>query len=168
MQPNLVHLFSRVELKKSMLSKSGMAYDLNSLLPAQEWLLEAVSIAGMKVSATVLQKMTNDFNLDDNKTKQQMLKEWKLLSMRHDFMGTKAGETEIINRFITYVYTVIKDSELKNDLINHKDEGVDLGPQFILQQKEPPCPLLWQRDCGRRLNQVPPLASCCSNSGLAA
>ena len=125
MQPNLVHLFSRVELKKSMLSKSGMAYDLNSLLPAQEWLLEAVSIAGMKVSATVLQKMTNDFNLDDNKTKQQMLKEWKLLSMRYDFMGTKAGETEIINRFITYVYTVIKDSELKNDLINHKDEGVD-------------------------------------------
>jgi hypothetical protein len=40
-------------------------------------------------------------------------------------MGTKAGETETIDRFITYVYTAIKDSELKNDPINHKDEGVD-------------------------------------------
>jgi hypothetical protein len=80
-RPGSSVLNSRVEeefIVKKLINDSvdAMAYDMKSLLPAHEWLLEAVSIAGVKVSATVLQKMTNDFNLDGNKTKQQMLKEW--------------------------------------------------------------------------------------------
>jgi hypothetical protein len=86
--------------------------------------MEAIQLAGMKVSAVTLQRLTNSFNLDKEKPKQKLLKEWEILTMKHLILGSKVSEPEIIDRFITFVNTNINDGELKNNMIKHKSEGV--------------------------------------------
>jgi hypothetical protein len=83
--------------------------------------MEAIQLASIKVNAVTLQRLTNLFNLNKETPKQKLLKEWKILTMRHLVMGSKVSEPEIIDRFITFVNTHIT---LKNNMIKHKSEGV--------------------------------------------
>jgi hypothetical protein len=106
------------------ISVENMGYALQNDNPAQDWLMEAIQLAGMKVSAVTLQRLTNSFNLDKEKPKQKLLKEWEILTMQHLILGSKVSEPEIIDRFITFVNTNINDGELKNNMIKHKSEGV--------------------------------------------
>ena len=50
-------------------------------------LMEAIQLASIKVNAVTLQRLTNLFNLNKETPKQKLLKEWKILTMRHLVMG---------------------------------------------------------------------------------
>lgn len=98
-------------------SVTGIAINDDDQLSAQEWLRECINLVGMKQSLQTLENLRRDFNISENKTKQALYAEWKLLKLKHDLQNVELNETHILDRFITYVASNNLAESVEKELI---------------------------------------------------
>ena len=71
-------------------SVENMGYALQNDNPAEDWLMEAIQLAGIKVNAVTLQRLTNLFNLNKETPTKKLLKrmrDFHYATPSHGFQG---------------------------------------------------------------------------------
>ena len=72
------------------ISVENMGYALQNDNPAHDWLMEAIQLAGIKVNAVTLQRLTNLFHLNKETPKKKLLKrmrDFHYATPSHGFQG---------------------------------------------------------------------------------